>query len=220
MPGSETAADSETPTPAPAETVAAATHPGADSGTLFAGKKLFWIPVLPLLWLDLWSKSAAFAALREQAGGYFNQTASIQVFAFRPVEFELVNYLNLGTIWGIFGEWHEGLKYLRLVAIGVILYFVLKTPRHLRLMLLALSLILAGALGNLYDNFIHAFPAGVNPALAGAVRDFIHFHNPGSWDFPAFNVADSCITVGAFALFIMLWRHGPFDAKPGAPLRD
>ena len=30
---------------------------------LFRGKLLFWIPVLPLVWLDLWSKSAAFAAL-------------------------------------------------------------------------------------------------------------------------------------------------------------
>jgi len=54
----------------------------------------------------------------------------------------------------------------------------------------SLSLILGGALGNVIDRAIH-----------GYVIDFVDFYY-GSWHFPAFNVADSAITVGA-ALFIL-----------------
>lgn len=54
----------------------------------------------------------------------------------------------------------------------------------------ALALILAGAFGNLYDRL-----------TLGYVVDFIHVHY-GDWHFPAFNLADSCITVGAFMLGI------------------
>jgi signal peptidase II len=75
-----------------------------------------------------------------------------------------------------------------------------------RLHLLVLGLILAGAIGNLYDNFVRA---------DRSVRDFLHFTGawPFAWDFPAFNVADACITVGAVGLFVLLWRD---DRKPKA----
>jgi signal peptidase II len=55
-----------------------------------------------------------------------------------------------------------------------------------------LSLILGGAIGNLYDRLLH-----------GAVTDFIEVYH-GAWSFPAFNVADSAITVGAVCLFLDL----------------
>jgi signal peptidase II len=55
---------------------------------------------------------------------------------------------------------------------------------------LALGAILGGAAGNLYDRVVH-----------GTVTDFIEvFH--GTWSFPAFNVADSAITVGAACLLL------------------
>ncbi len=60
-----------------------------------------------------------------------------------------------------------------------------------------LSLILGGAIGNLYDRIAH-----------GTVTDFIEVYH-GGWSFPAFNVADSAITVGAILLLIDLLRpHG------------
>ena len=64
----------------------------------------------------------------------------------------------------------------------------------------ALLLVLAGALGNLYDNLFR--PAeGDNPY--GMVRDFIDvYFARWNWHFPTFNVADSCITVGAAILLI------------------
>jgi signal peptidase II len=58
----------------------------------------------------------------------------------------------------------------------------------------ALALILGGAVGNLYDRIVH-----------GTVTDFIEVYH-GGWSFPAFNVADSAITIGAILLLIDLLR--------------
>ena len=59
----------------------------------------------------------------------------------------------------------------------------------------ALALILGGALGNLYDRIVH-----------GHVVDFILVHWQQEWFFPAFNIADSAITVGAAMLIVdMFW---------------
>jgi len=65
-----------------------------------------------------------------------------------------------------------------------------------------LALIVGGALGNLYDRM-----------TLGHVVDFILVHYR-SWTFPAFNVADSAITVGACALILDGFRHA--GARPAA----
>ena len=57
----------------------------------------------------------------------------------------------------------------------------------------ALAFVLGGAIGNLYDRVVH-----------GYVVDFIHFHWAG-YHFPAFNIADSFITIGAIMLAIHLF---------------
>ena len=59
----------------------------------------------------------------------------------------------------------------------------------------ALALILGGALGNLYDRLVY-----------GQVVDFLDLHAAG-WHWPAFNVADSAITVGAAMLIIESFMH-------------
>ena len=58
---------------------------------------------------------------------------------------------------------------------------------------IALAFVLGGAVGNLYDRVVH-----------GYVVDFFHFHWAG-YHFPAFNVADSFITVGAIMLLLDLF---------------
>jgi signal peptidase II len=63
----------------------------------------------------------------------------------------------------------------------------------------ALALVLGGALGNLIDR-----------ALLGHVVDFIQVHY-GSWYFPAFNVADSAISIGAAMLLIDTFRTRPAE---------
>jgi signal peptidase II len=76
------------------------------------------------------------------------------------------------------------------VSIGITIWLV-KLPRGSHNMLAAgLALVLGGALGNVIDRI-----------RVGYVIDFIHFH----WDrayFPAFNVADSAITIGAACLLL------------------
>jgi signal peptidase II len=78
------------------------------------------------------------------------------------------------------------------LAATVSLYIVWMLNRHSaqRLFCWALSLILGGAIGNLIDRLAY-----------GHVIDFIDFH-VGSWHWPAFNVADSAITLGA-VLFVL-----------------
>ena len=116
------------------------------------------------------------------------------------VQFDLVTWGNTGTIWGLFQNGTVVLMILRCFALVGLLWFVRSTARAARLQLLVLSLVFAGAVGNLYDNFVRA---------DRSVRDFLHFSGtwPWAWDFPAFNVADSCITVGAIGLFVLLWRE-------------
>jgi len=63
-------------------------------------------------------------------------------------------------------------------------------------MILGLSLIMAGAVGNLIDRI-----------RFGEVVDFLDFYI-GSIHWPAFNVADSSISVGAFFLIWELWKQG------------
>jgi signal peptidase II len=57
-----------------------------------------------------------------------------------------------------------------------------------------LALVLGGALGNVYDR-----------VLVGSVTDFLEFYF-GQYQFPAFNVADSAITIGAGLLLLDMWR--------------
>ena len=117
-----------------------------------------------------------------------------------PVHFHLVAWWNTGTIWGLFKDWTLPLTVLRCLAVVLLLYFTARSAAKARMQLHILGLIFAGALGNLYDNLTQA---------GGGVRDFLLFFIIQDGDdkpFPAFNIADSCITVGAFALIFLLWR--------------
>ncbi len=78
---------------------------------------------------------------------------------------------------------------LGLAAAGFIIW-MLRRHGHQKLFAWALTLILGGALGNVIDRAIH-----------GYVVDFIQVHARG-WYFPAFNVADSAITIGAILLIL------------------
>ncbi|WP_304640807.1 signal peptidase II [Pseudomonas sp.] len=84
------------------------------------------------------------------------------------------------------------------VAVGVsvmLLVWLARLQREKWLEAAGLSLILGGALGNLYDRIVH-----------GHVVDFILVHWQDTWYFPAFNVADSAITVGAVLLIVDMFR--------------
>lgn len=86
-----------------------------------------------------------------------------------------------------------------LVATAVISVLLVRQPGQ-RLFCIGLALILGGALGNLWDRL-----------TLGMVVDFLDFHAAG-WHFPAFNVADSGITVGAGILILESFLH-PDEGK-------
>jgi signal peptidase II len=70
-----------------------------------------------------------------------------------------------------------------------------RLPRGERLLPIALALIVGGAIGNVIDRVLH-----------GYVIDFIHAHW-GSAYFPAFNIADSAITIGAGLMLLDAFRE-------------
>ena len=84
---------------------------------------------------------------------------------------------------------------LSTVAAVVITVLIVRHPGN-RLLCAALALILGGALGNLWDRLAW-----------GHVVDFLDFHAAG-WHWPAFNVADSAITLGAVLLIVeSFWQR-------------
>jgi signal peptidase II len=97
---------------------------------------------------------------------------------------------------------------LALVVSLMLVVWIWRTPRGEKLLPLSLALILGGALGNVIDRVLH-----------GYVVDFIHAHW-GTAYFPAFNIADSAITVGALLLIVDAFRErGPHAGGQGpAPL--
>jgi signal peptidase II len=76
------------------------------------------------------------------------------------------------------------------IAAALFILWMLKSHAGQRLFSFALACILGGAIGNVIDRMLH-----------GYVVDFLDFHYAG-WHFPAFNVADSAITVGAICLIL------------------
>ena len=175
--------------------------PGSRS---FRGKGWFWIPIAPLIALDLWSKAAVFSFLAERYGAA-DMRVKHPIWG-GPVSFDLVQWYNTGTVWGLFREFNSALVALRFAAIGLLIWFAWSTPRTARLQLTVLGMLLAGAVGNLYDNL--TVRVATDPRFDGGVRDFLlfSFGTDDPYVFPAFNVADSCITVGALCLVVLLWR--------------
>ncbi len=108
--------------------------------------------------------------------------------------FALVHWWNRGISFGVLNgldrpELQRAVLVLLTLAIMVILAVNLKRAER-TLPAFAFGLIMGGALGNLIDRLHY-----------GAVADFLYFHYR-SYDFPAFNVADSCVCIGVGLLLL------------------
>ena len=119
-----------------------------------------------------------------------------------PGFFNLTHIHNRGAIFGFFSQSGSGAVFIALtaasfLALGLVVYYFVKTPAAERSLKVALSLIMAGALGNQVDR-----------VARGYVIDFLDFHIKNR-HWPFFNVADSCITVGAVLLLILLLVRRP-----------
>ncbi len=117
-----------------------------------------------------------------------------------PAFFSITHATNPGGAFSLFAGAHETFRLpfffvATAVAIGVLIYFLREIPSQQRWLLFAVAGVLGGAIGNLIDRI--AF---------GEVTDFLLVYYRG-WYWPAFNVADSFITVGvgilvAHSLFV------------------
>ena len=110
--------------------------------------------------------------------------------------FELSYLENRGAAWGILQNQTIFLVVISLIIIlGIVGFYIKYRPKSLMLRL-SLSLIIGGALGNMYDRVFNKF-----------VIDFIYFHYKNVYSFPTFNVADMSVVVGTFLLAIYILRN-------------
>jgi len=148
-----------------------------------------------------WLSLSALIVLLDQATKYWmlqvlQHGQQIAVTSF----FDLVLVYNPGAAFSFLSHASGWQRWFFIVlALGISVWLIVLLRRHAseRLLPLALALILGGALGNVIDRFVH-----------GAVVDFLSLH-AGRFSWPAFNVADSAITIGAL---LMVWSQ--FQAHP------
>jgi signal peptidase II len=140
---------------------------------------------------------------------YFENTLSLyQQIVVIPDYFSWTLAYNTGAAFSFLADgsgWQRWLFALIAIVVSIVLVVWLKRlGRDDTWLAIALALVLGGALGNLYDRI-----------AIGHVIDFIfvHWHEHG---FPAFNIADSAITVGAIMLALDMFK----TKKSGAPVRD
>lgn len=109
--------------------------------------------------------------------------------------FDLVFVFNRGAAFSFLsnaGGWQRW--FFVVLAVGISAWIVVMLKHHAgeKLMPTSLALVLGGAIGNVIDRLCH-----------GAVVDFLSFHVAGYF-WPAFNVADSAITIG---VALLLWHQ-------------
>ncbi|SMF98131.1 signal peptidase II [Burkholderia singularis] len=158
-----------------AKTVSNATQSKSTSGALAPWLGLSLIVIL-------FDQLTKIAVLRTLAYGVLHPLAPF---------FNLTLIYNRGAAFGFLGT-ASGWQRWAFTALGlgatIVICYLLKRHGRQRLFSLALALILGGALGNVIDRLLY-----------GHVIDFLDFH-VGAWHWPAFNLADSAITIGAVLL--------------------
>ena len=150
-------------------------------------------PAAAVLFLDQLSKLVILT--------FFEQNHSLTVV---HGFFNIVLVRNRGMAFGILNrqQGHFGTYFLILATIAAIIaliYWARRQGEKKGKILFGLGLILGGAIGNLVDR-----------ARLGSVIDFLDFCL-GRYHWPAFNLADSAITIGAIWVAIQLLRSGTYQ---------
>jgi signal peptidase II len=126
-----------------------------------------------------------------------------------PGFFRLTHLENRGAAFGLFAdspsEWKVAILVLfSVIALVVVSTLLWKNSHSLSTTGVGLALILGGAIGNLWDRL-----------ASGHVTDFLLFY-VGTYQWPAFNVADSAIVVGAGLLvYEIVFTKSPAQEKTG-----
>jgi signal peptidase II len=157
-----------------------------EAGGRWRQKAGFLLVALAVLCLDQWTKWLVEVHLPH--------LSSVEVI---PGFLNFTHVRNTGVAFGLFaasgggGEAHAiALSLVGALALAVVLVYFWRTPAADQLLLVALALVLGGAIGNLTDR-----------VAGGAVTDFVDVY-VGTYHWHTFNVADSAITIG---LVLMAW---------------
>ena len=160
---------------------------------------------LKWLWLSL------LVFVLDQASKLFfeNSLSLYQQIVIIPDYFSWTLAYNKGAAFSFLASesgWQRWFFAAVAVVVSVVLVVWLKRLKANETWLaLALSLVLGGAIGNLFDRVVY-----------GHVIDFILVHWQNRWYFPAFNLADSAITLGAILLALDMFK----PQKSGEPAHD
>jgi signal peptidase II len=136
---------------------------------------------------------------------YVSFSAGYQII---PGLFDIVHWENRGMAFGVFNDSESQWRTLLLIALSVaaviwVSVMLWRAKRLGALLCWAFGLILAGAVGNLFDRVV-----------SGRVTDFLLFYI-GRHQWPAFNVADSAIVIGCGLLIVDQWRGHTVKQKHG-----
>lgn len=142
--------------------------------------------------------ATVFVADRVSKAIVESRLATWETLAVIPGFFNLVHTRNPGGAFSLLAtaqpDWRATLLLgMSLAATGLVAVLLWRSAGGARLNI-ALALIFGGALGNLYDRLAY-----------GEVTDFLDFY-VGRFHWPAFNLADSSITIGAVLAILDLWR--------------
>jgi lipoprotein signal peptidase len=190
---------------------------------------LFWTLALLGVALDQTTKYGLFAGLYEPGQRYGTITVIKGVFyletcysdneddghdwlgPLRQANGPRLPEVNTGALWGIGGNNQDGTNYNYVFAIvsivaaaAIVLWSLRSSTAQDRWLCVALGLILAGTLGNLYDRMVFQ-----------GVRDF--FKWVYLYNFPVFNVADSCLVCGASVLLLQAFFAAPTERNEPHP---
>lgn len=150
------------------------------------------------LWL-----SVVVIALDQLTKLYFESVLTLyQQIVIIPDYFSWTLAYNTGAAFSFLADaagWQRWFFAVVALAVSIMLVIWMKgLKQHEHWLAIALALVLGGALGNLFDRVVY-----------GHVIDFILVHWQQRWYFPAFNLADSAITVGAIMLALDMFRSKP-----------
>jgi signal peptidase II len=157
------------------------------------------VPAAGGLALDLWSKSAAFPAAINPNSTTNGLHPNEPGLALIPKVLSFITTVNHGAVFGMGQGYGPVFVLFSFIAITVILMVFASSGPRQYVLHVALGLITAGALGNLYDRITF-----------GVVRDFLRFDV--SWFNYVFNVADSLLCIGV-PLLMICWLTSPIPAK-------
>ena len=205
--------------------------PSADSSDRIAGRDrssliVFFSIAIVVLAVDLAVKAAAFARVAGQNVIVTPENKDDphlipphEAITLVPGVLSLKLTINNGAVFGLGSGGRVFFIGVTFIAIAVIVTIFWRSERRQRIIHFALAMILAGAIGNLYDRIVH-----------GAVRDMLYLFPgvklPLGWTWPGgsdelypwiFNVADAALVLGVLLMLWTLLLHQPQSRTPARP---